>query len=69
MCNALLVFNKQTLRTFLVIQWLRLCPLNAGDTGLNPDWVAKIPHATLVSECQTLEGLVIEGRVACEMVT
>ena len=52
-----------------MVQWLRLRPLNAGDTGLNPDWVARIPHATLVSECQTLEGLVTEGRVTCEMVT
>ena len=33
-------------RTPLVVQWLRLCVLNAGDPGLIPDQ-GKIPHATI----------------------
>ena len=32
--------------TSLVVQWLRLCTPNAGDTGSSPDWGTKIPHPT-----------------------
>ena len=29
----------------MVVQWLRLCAANAGDTGSIPEWVTEIPHA------------------------
>ena len=31
--------------TLLVVQWLRLCTPNAGDTGFIPGQGTKIPHA------------------------
>jgi len=37
--------NKAVRGTSLVVQWLRLCPLNAGGMESNPGWGAKIPHA------------------------
>ena len=39
--------------TSLVVEWLRICLPNAGDTGLIPDGGTKIPHATelLLSLC------------------
>ena len=39
-------YKNQLVGTSLVVQWLRLCAPNAGDTGLNPDGGTKIPHAT-----------------------
>ena len=32
--------------TLLVVQWLRLCAPNAGNTGFIPGQGTKIPHAT-----------------------
>ena len=33
-----------------MVQWLRLCPSNAGDTGLSPSRRTKIPHAVCHSQ-------------------
>ena len=37
---------RETGGTSLVVQWLRFCALNAGDTGLIPGWGTKILHAS-----------------------
>ena len=34
----------------MAVQWLRLCPSNAGDMSLFPIWGNKIPHATWLSK-------------------
>ena len=34
----------------MAVQWLRLCPSNAGDMSLFPTWGTKIPHATWLSK-------------------
>ena len=41
-----LPIKARILGTSLVVQWLRLCTSNAGDTALIPGWGTKIPHAT-----------------------
>ena len=38
-------FSRVSLRTSLVVQWLRLCASNAGYAGLIPGQGTKIPHA------------------------
>ena len=43
--SPLLLFSRNNLRISLVVQWLRLCTPNAGDTGSIPGWGTKIPHA------------------------
>ena len=44
--NAVFIFLKNsTVGTSLVVQWLRIQPANAGDTGLIPGQGTKIPHA------------------------
>ena len=37
--------SKGNLRTSLVVQWLRPCTADAGDTGSIPGRGTKIPHA------------------------
>ena len=40
------LFRIKNLGTSLVVQWLRLCPSNAGGASLTPGWGIKIPQAT-----------------------
>ena len=38
-----------------MVQWLRILPTSAGDTGSIPGWGTKIPHATgQLSPCATI---------------
>ena len=37
-------FTKTPVGTSLVVQWLQLCPYNAGGTGSIPGQETKIPH-------------------------
>ena len=45
-CQHFLNKNNEYLGTSLVVQWLRLHSLNAGDMCSVPGWGNKIPHAT-----------------------
>ena len=42
--------KEEHLGTSLVVQWIRLCAPNAGDTGSIPDWWTKILQATRHSQ-------------------
>ena len=38
------IYEKECMRSFLVLQWLRLCASNAGGTDLIPGQGTRLPH-------------------------
>ena len=38
------IYEKECMRTFLVLQWLRLCASNAGGTDSIPGQGTRLPH-------------------------
>ena len=49
------------IRVSLAIQWLGLCPSNAGDTGSIPSCRTGIPHATWHSQGKTKEKIKLKN--------
>ena len=59
--------NRQLpLGTSLAVQRLKLCPFNAGGTGLIPGWRTKIPHVLKYSQRKKIESCPKLGTTASQ---